>query len=449
MTKKSYGDFVVMKFGGTSVGTPDRIREVAALILRTPEPKIVVLSAMSGVTNTLVDISRLFASGNVQGALSLVDGLWEKYAAAIDALYAKEETRDNVRAFVAGRMEYIRKFREELFTDFEEKQVLALGEMISVRMMAAFLKEQGRSVTTLDALEYLSTDKYGEPNLPMTRERLLDLLAGYPEQSLFLTEGYICRNAYAEIDNLKRGGSDYTATIVGAAIDAREIQIWTDIDGLHNNDPRIVDGTSPVRNLHFSEAAELAYFGAKILHPSCILPAQMANIPIRLLNTFDPEAPGTLISNRTEEGRLKAVAIKDGITVLRINSNRRFIARAFLRRVFEAFEKLQTPVDIVSTSEVAVSVGIDSTRRLEELLIELRNYGEVMTDKEMSIICIAGDLNWKNAGFEAAVLGALDDIPIRMISYGGSNHNVSVVIRTEDKTEALRRLSQHLFRDHD
>lgn len=444
MNKKTYSDYVVMKFGGTSVGSPERIKEVAGLISGS-EPKIVVLSAMSGVTNTLVEISRLYAEGNARGALALVAGLEEKYYKAIDELYSKEATKEGLKDFVLHRMNFIRKFQEELFTDFEEKQVLSLGEIISVRMMAAYLNESGKSVTALPALDFVVTDKYGEPNLKIIRERLSDLLATYPDQTLFLTEGYICKNAYAEIDNLKRGGSDYTATIIGACIDAKEIQIWTDIDGLHNNDPRVVEHTSPVRELHFSEAAELAYFGAKILHPSCILPAQMANIPIRLLNTFEPSAPGTLISNRIDEGWLKAVAIKDGITVLRINSNRRFTARAFLRRVFEAFEKFQTPIDIVSTSEVAVSVGIDSTHRLEELLIELRNYGEVSPDNDMSVICIAGDLNWKNAGFEGAILQALEDIPIRMISYGGSNHNVSVVIRTEDKVRALRLLSKHLF----
>lgn len=444
MKKKSYSEYVVMKFGGTSVGSPERIREVAQLISDT-QPKVVVLSAMSGVTNTLVAISSLFSEGNTQGALALVGELEAKYDQAIDELYNKDNSKESVRAFVKKKMDFIRSFSEELFTDFEEKQVLALGEMISVRMMATHLHEEGRSVTAIPALDFMVTDKYGEPNLPIIREKLQDILAGYPDQTLFLTEGYICKNAYAEIDNLKRGGSDYTATIIGAAMDAKEVQIWTDIDGLHNNDPRVVEHTSPVRALHFSEAAELAYFGAKILHPSCILPAQMANIPIRLLNTFEPSAPGTLISNRIDEGTLKAVAIKDGITVLRINSNRRFIARAFLRRVFEAFEKFQIPIDIVSTSEVAVSVGIDDTRRLEELLIDLRDYGEVLPDYDMSIICIAGDLNWKNVGFEGTIIRALEDIPIRMISYGGSNHNVSVVIRTEDKNEALRLLSKHLF----
>ena len=445
MVNKSYNDFVVMKFGGTSVGSPSRIREVAGLISSGPEPKVVVLSAMSGVTNTLVEISRHYAEGNVQGALTLVTELQNKYDQSIGELYQKESTKEDLRGFVERRMDFIRSFKEELFTDFEEKQVLALGEIISVRMMAAHLRERGITATPLNALDFMVTDKYGEPNLPVIREKLSEVLASYPDQTLFLTEGYICKNAYAEIDNLKRGGSDYTATIIGACMDAKEIQIWTDIDGLHNNDPRVVDNTAPVRELHFNEAAELAYFGAKILHPSCILPAQMANIPIKLLNTFEPTAPGTLISNRTEEGALKAVAIKDGITVLRIVSNRRFIARAFLRRVFEAFEKFQTPIDIVTTSEVAVSVGIDSTRRLEELLMDLKSYGDVLADRDMSIICIAGDLNWKNAGFEGEIIQALEDIPIRMISYGGSNNNVSVVIRTSDKVEALRRLSKHLF----
>lgn len=443
--RRHYSDFDIYKFGGTSVGSPERIQQVGELI-STPSPKIVVLSAMSGVTNTLAEISRHYREGNTQGALNEIDTLQDKYLKAVQELYRNVSSIELATDFINHRMKYLRAFQEELFTDFEEKQVLALGEIISVRMMAIYLKECHQSVTTLPALDFMQTDKHGEPHLQSISTKLQELLAQYPEQNLFLTEGYICRNAYSEIDNLKRGGSDYTATIIGAAIDAREIQIWTDIDGLHNNDPRVVESTTPVRELHFNEAAELAYFGAKILHPSCILPAQMANIPVRLLYTMDPSAPGTLISNRLNEGVLKAVAIKDGITALRIISNRQMIATGFLRRVFEVFERHQTAIDIVTTSEVAVSVGIDSLLHIEELLAELKCFATVSIDKEMSIICIAGDLNWKNVGFEADIINALEDLPIRMISYGGSNNNVSVLLRTSDRTEALKRLHLSLFR---
>lgn len=444
MEKRSYSEYYVMKFGGSSVGTPERIIQVAKLI-GTKDPKVVVLSAMGGVTNMLVEISGHYRMGNVQGALMLIDQLAQKYAETIDGLYKAKESKSDAEAFVLEKMDFLRTFQDEAFTDFEEKQVLAIGEMISIHMMWLYLRETGRSAAKIPALDYMCTDKYGEPDLTQIGSKLRDLLARHPEHTLFLTEGYICRNAYAEVDNLKRGGSDYTASLVGAVLDAREIQIWTDIDGLHNNDPRIVNHTEPVHKLHFSEAAELAYFGAKILHPSCILPAQMANIPVRILNTMDPSAEGTLISNRIDEGDIKAVAVKDGITALRVISNRRLVPLGFLRKVFETFERHQTPIDVVATSEVAVSLGIDSTRRLEELLAELRKFSTVSVDEEMSIICIAGDLNWKNTDKEGDIVKALEGIPIRMITYGGSNHNVSVLIRTQDKEQALLRLNDRLF----
>lgn len=444
MEKRSYSEYYVMKFGGSSVGSPERIIQVGKLI-STKDPKVVVLSAMGGVTNILVQISQHYRSGNVQGALLLIDQLAQKYAEVIQGLYSDKAVQSDAEQYVDEKMAFLRSFQKETFTDFEEKQVLAIGEMISVHMMWLHLRENGRSSTKIPALEYMRTDQYGEPDLPVISDKLHELLAQYPEQTLFITEGYICRNAYAEVDNLKRGGSDYTASIVGAVIDAREIQIWTDIDGLHNNDPRVVNHTEPVHKLHFSEAAELAYFGAKILHPSCIHPAQMANIPVRILNTMEPSAEGTLISNRIDEGEIKAVAVKDGITALRIISTRRLVPHGFLRKVFETFERHQTSIDIVTTSEVAVSLGIDSTRRLEELLAELRKFSTVSVDEDMSIICIAGDLNWKNTSKEGDIVKALEDIPIRMITYGGSNHNVSVLIRTQDKEQALTLLNERLF----
>lgn len=426
------------------MGSAKHIREVGKLI-STPQPKIVVLSAMSGITNTLVEISDLFRKTNIQGALELIDKLTEKYHSTIADLYSNPEIVEQALAFVERKMNFLRGFQKELFTDFEEKQVLAQGEIVSTMMMMLHLRDIGVHATIIPALGYMCTDKYGEPAMGRIQSDLVELLSQYPEETLFITEGYICQNAYAEVDNLKRGGSDYTASIVGAVLDAQEIQIWTDIDGLHNNDPRVVAKTKAVRSLHFDEAAELAYFGAKILHPTCIHPAKMANIPVKLLNTMEPTAPGTLISNRITEGMIKAIAAKDNITAIRIISTRMLLAHGFLRRVFEVFERYQTPIDMVTTSEVAVSVTIDNTSRLEEILAELKRFSTVSLDEDMTIICIAGDLNWKNVGFEAAVIEAMGDIPVRMISYGGSNHNVSVLVRTTDKKEALNQLNNHLF----
>ncbi|MDO5036537.1 MAG: aspartate kinase [Porphyromonas sp.] len=447
MNNKANSHMVVMKFGGTSVGSPERIKSVARLLLQEKAPKIVVLSAMSGVTNTLVDISRLYATKNTQGALDKIDDLEQKYLDTIQELYHEERYREETREFVLSKMRFLREFRQELFTDFEEKQVLAQGETISVRMMMKHLQEEGHKVGYLPALDFMVVDIHHEPDLDKISTQLHKILEqrASEQYEIYLTEGYICRNAYAEIDNLKRGGSDYTASLIGAAIDAREIQIWTDIDGLHNNDPRVVEQTKPVSRLHYNEASELAYFGAKILHPACIHPAKMANVPVRLLNSQDPSAQGTLISNRMTEGAMKAIAAKDGLTAIRILSTRMLLSYSFFSKVFEVFEEYKTPIDLVTTSEVAVSVVIDNTSRLEEILSELRKIGDVAQDNEMTIICVAGDLNWRNMNFESAILTALDEIPVRMISYGGSNYNVSVVVRTEDKADALKRLNQHLF----
>ena len=297
----------------------------------------------------------------------------------------------------------------------------------------------------LPALEFMRTDKNGEPDPVYIKDKLQIQLEQHPEAEIFITQGFICRNAYGEIDNLQRGGSDYTASLIGAAVDASEIEIWTDIDGMHNNDPRIVENTTPVRQLHFEEAAELAYFGAKILHPTCIQPAKYANIPVRLLNTMDPKAPGTLISNDTEKGKIKAVAAKDDITVIKIKSSRMLLAHGFLRKVFEIFESYQTSIDMICTSEVGVSVSIDNTKHINEILDDLKKYGTVTVDKDMCIVCVVGDLEWDNIGFEAKTVDAMRNIPVRMISYGGSNYNISFLIREDDKKEALQSLSKALF----
>lgn len=434
----------VLKFGGTSVGNAQRMKEVANLICNG-ERNLVVLSAMAGTTNTLVEISDYFYKKNPNGANETINKLENKYRKEIDELFTTEEYKQKTLQAVKAIFDHIRSFSKDLFTLFEEKIVLAQGELISTVMMNNYLNEIGVRSVLLPALEFMRTDKNAEPDLQFTKEHLNKMLEPYRDVNLFITQGYICRNAYGETDNLQRGGSDYTASLIGAAINADEIQIWTDIDGMHNNDPRFVQKTTPVRQLHFEEAAELAYFGAKILHPTCIQPAKLGNIPVRLLNTLEPSAPGTLISNNTEADKIKAVAAKDGITAIKIKSSRMLLAHGFMRKVFEIFETYQTPVDMVTTSEVGVSVTIDNTKKLHEILDELKKLGTVTVDEDMVIICVVGDLEWENIGFESKAVSALKDIPVRMISYGGSNYNISLLIRREDKQKALQALSDNLF----
>ncbi len=434
----------VLKFGGTSVGSAQRMKDVAKLIT-DGEQKIVVLSAMSGTTNTLVEISDYLYKKNPEGANEVINKLEAKYKQHIDELFSTEEYKQKTLEFVKSVFDYIRSFTKDIFTLFEEKVILAQGEIISTNMVTNYLCEQGVKAVLIPALEFMRTDKNSEPDLNYIREKLSAQLEAHPGQEIYITQGFICRNAYGEIDNLQRGGSDYTASLIGAAINASEIQIWTDIDGMHDNDPRVVDKTSPVRQLHFEEAAELAYFGAKILHPTCVQPAKYANIPVRLLNTMEPSAPGTLISNETEKGKIKAVAAKDNITAIKIKSSRMLLAHGFLRKVFEIFESYQTPIDMVCTSEVGVSMSIDSTKHLNEIVNDLKKYGTVTVDHDMCIVCVVGDLEWENIGFEARAIQAMKDIPVRMISYGGSNYNISFLIRESDKKRALQALSDVLF----
>lgn len=434
----------VLKFGGTSVGSAQRMKEVANLIL-DGQRKIVVLSAMAGTTNTLVEISDYLYKKNPVGANEIINALERKYFATIEELYSTAEFKAQAKETIKSNFDYIRSFTKDLFTLFEEKVVLAQGELMSTAMFNLYLLEQGVKSVLVPALEYARTDKNAEPDPGYIREKLTALLAQNPDQEIYITQGYICRNAYGEIDNLQRGGSDYSASLIGAAINADEIQIWTDIDGMHNNDPRFVDNTSPIRQLHFEEAAELAYFGAKILHPTCITPAKLNNIPVRLLNTMEPSAPGTLISNETELKKIKAVAAKDGITSIKIKSGRMLMAHGFMRKVFEIFETYQTSVDMVTTSEVGVSLTIDNKRHLPEILDDLKKFGTVSVDEDMVIICVVGDLQWQNLGFEAKVVEALKAIPVRMISYGGSNYNISILVTASDKKAALQALSDNLF----
>lgn len=435
----------VMKFGGTSVGSPARMKEVTQLVIKSGEPVFVVLSAMSGTTNSLVEISDYLYKKNPEGANEVINTLEKKYMKHIDELYSTEEMKKTTRDFIVSEMNYLRSFTKELFTSFEEKSIVAQGEMMSTNMVVNYMKEIGIKAVLLNALDFMRTDKNSEPDPTYIREKLSAVMEKNEGQQVYITQGFICRNAYGEVDNLQRGGSDYTASLVGAALNAEEIQIWTDIDGMHNNDPRVVDKTAPVHQLHFEEAAELAYFGAKILHPTCVQPAKYAGIPVRLLNTMDPDAEGTTISNQTEYGKIKAVAAKDNIIAIKIKSSRMLLATGFLRKVFEIFESYQTPIDMVCTSEVGVSMSIDNSAHLGEIVDELKKYGTVTVDTNMCIICVVGDLDWSNIGFETIALDAMKNIPIRMVSYGGSNYNISFLIREEDKKRALQSLSDTLF----
>ena len=436
----------VMKFGGTSVGTPNRMKEVSKLVTASNQPVVVVLSAMSGTTNSLVEISNYLYKKNHDGAHEVINKLEEKYMQHVEELYSTDEWKNKTRQFLHEIFDYLRSFTKELFTSFEEKNIVAQGEIMSTNMVINYLKEQGVKATLLSALDFMRTDKNAEPDPRYIKEKLSEILEQNPGQQVYLTQGFICRNAYGEIDNLQRGGSDYTASLIGAAINAEEIQIWTDIDGMHNSDPRVVDSTSPVHQLHFEEAAELAYFGAKILHPTCIQPAKYAGIPVKLLNTMAPEAEGTTISNNTERGKIKAVAAKDNITAIKIKSSRMLLATGFLRKVFEIFESNQTAIDMVCTSEVGVSMSIDNDAHLNDIIDELKKYGTVTVDRDMCIICVVGDLDWSNVGFETLATEAMKNIPVRMISYGGSNYNISFLIKESDKKRALQSLSDTLFK---
>lgn len=435
----------VMKFGGTSVGSPERMMHVASLLTTNNEQVFAVLSAMSGTTNALVEISDYLYKKNPEGANEVINNLEKKYIGHVEELYSTDEYKEKTRAFLTEEFNYLRSFTKDLFTSFEEKAIVAQGEIMSTNMVTNYLKEQGYNAVLLNALDFMRTDKNAEPDPQYIKEKLSAVMEQNEGYQIYITQGFICRNAYGEIDNLQRGGSDYTASLIGAALPAEEIQIWTDIDGMHNNDPRVVDKTEAVRQLNFEEAAELAYFGAKILHPTCIQPAKYAGIPVRLKNTMDPDAEGTIVDNVIVRGKIKAVAAKDNITAIKIKSSRMLLATGFLRKVFEIFESYQTPIDMIATSEVGVSMSIDNNAHLNEIVDELKKYGTVTVDTDMCIVCVVGDLDWTNLGFETLATDAMKNIPVRMISYGGSNYNISFLIKECDKKRALQNLSDVLF----
>lgn len=434
----------VLKFGGTSVGSAERIKALTSFV-SDKEPKIVVLSAMSGTTNQLVAIGAALLANNKSLAKELANALENDYLKTAAELYSVKEYSDKAIAFIKSQFNFIRSFSDDVCTAQEEKSILAQGELLSTTLFYYYLLENKHQAVLLSALDFMRIDINEEPELNYIEEKLSAEIQKHPGVNLFITQGYICRNAFGEVDNLKRGGSDYSASLIGAAINASEIQIWTDIDGMHNNDPRIVDDTYPIAELSFDEAAELAYFGAKILHPSSVLPARLKNIPVRLLNTMQPKAKGTLISSASTGENIKAVAAKDGITAIKIKSGRMLLAYGFLRAVFEIFERYRTPIDMITTSEVAVSLTIDNTSNLKQIISELEEFGTVTTDSDQAIVCVVGDFIAEKPGYALRVFDSLKNIPLRMISYGGSKNNISVLIHSDDKSRALNALNKGLF----
>lgn len=437
---------LVVKFGGTSVGKPERMKKIANLVMGMPGKKIVVLSALSGTTNALVRMGDHLLSGQTVSAQQEIADLEKHYQQFISELFESEAYQAIGQEIVSRYFSLFRLLAAGKFDDRGYRELLAQGELVSTELFYHHCQERKINARLLPALHFMSIDENSEPELEKISERLKPILVAMGNADMLITQGYICRNHRNEIDNLKRGGSDYTASLIGAAINAEEIQIWTDIDGMHNNDPRIVKKTFPIAELTFDEASELAYFGAKILHPSTIVPAQKKNVPVRLKNTMDEKAPGTIISDKGTRGQFKAVAAKDGITAIKIKSSRMLLAYGFLRQVFEVFERYKTPIDMISTSEVAVSVTIDDSKYLPEIERELKNFGSIETDKNQSIICIVGNMLAEKEGVLSEVFQSLKSVPVRMVSYGGSHNNISVLVDTTQKEKALTLLNEGLFK---
>ena len=436
----------IIKFGSCTVTSAQGIKDVAKLVSSFKgEKNIVVLSAMQGTTETLIEIADYLYKKNPDGAKELTNTLERIYLNVAKELYSDAALQSKVSAVLTGRFDEIRALSKDIFTLFEEKKIVAQGELLLSYLFAEYLQEKSVNAKLIPALEFMRIDKNEEPDVYFIKENLAKQLEAAGDADLYITQGFICRNAYNEIDNLKQGGSDYTASLIGAAVQAEEIQIWTDMDGMYNIDPQIIDSAKPVAKLSFDEAAELSYFGNNILYPTSILPAKLSNIPVRLLNILQPQVCGTLISTDFTPKKIEAVAAKEGITAIKIKSGRMLFAHGFLRRVFEIFEGYKTSIDMITTSEVGVSVTIDNNKHLEEIVNDLKKFGTVTVQKEMVIVCVVGDLPDENVGFQAKVVDALKDIPIRMISYGGSIHNISFLIHSKDKVKALKALNEKLF----
>ncbi|MEQ1677450.1 MAG: aspartate kinase [Chitinophagaceae bacterium] len=434
-----------MKFGGTSVGKPERMHHIAGLVTKETEPTIIVLSALAGTTNALVEIGDLISKGDRNGAKQAIDKLEAHYQDFVGQLVQQPETIAKAKAIVAEHFEFLTIILRISFSEALSKDILAQGELLSTKLFCVYLEEQGLDHMLLPALEFMTIDHYDEPQIGSIKVKLTQILKQHGNRKLFVTQGYICRNARGEVDNLKRGGSDYSASLIAAAINASVCEIWTDIDGMHNNDPRMVKKTIPVEQMSFDEAAELAYFGAKILHPASIWPAQQYNIPVKLLNTMQPDAKGTTITQEAGSVGVKAVAAKDNIIAIRIKSSRMLLAYGFLRKIFEVFEKYRTPIDMITTSEVAVSLTIDNTSNLKEILKELEPFGTVEIDENQTIISVVGNQISQTDDMVKKLFGSIMNIPVRMVSYGGSPHNISLLVPAEYKTQILQQLNRGMF----
>ncbi len=435
----------VLKFGGTSVGKPERMHAVAKLVTSDHSPKIVVLSALSGTTNALAEISQSLAAVDKPAAKLQIDRLQAHYEEFYRQLVTTADARVRAKAVIEEHFEFLNIILKISYSEALNKDILAQGELLSTKLFCTYLEEIKTPAVLLPALEFMSIDENEEPEIPKIKTRLNNLIKQHKEQTLFITQGYICRNARGEVDNLKRGGSDYTASLLGAALNAEEIQIWTDIDGMHNNDPRVVKNTFPIEQLSFEEAAELAYFGAKILHPASIWPAQHFNVPVKLLNTMQPEARGTIITEAPAGDGAKAIAAKDGIIAIKIKSSRMLLAYGFLRKIFEVFEKFRTPIDMITTSEVAVSLTIDNIAQLDNILQELEPLGSIELDYDQAIVSIVGNEVAATPDILKNIFDSLNPVPLRMISYGGSRHNISILIAGAHKTQTLQLLNKGLF----
>jgi aspartate kinase len=435
----------VLKFGGTSVGQPERMCSVAGLISQQDDTVVVVLSALSGTTNALVEIGQSLMGGHKEQARQQIRKLREHYEEFCRSLVSTEDGLRQAQEILAEHFEFLEIILKISYSEALNKDILAQGELLSTQLFDVYLKEAGQPAVLLPALEFMSIDERNEPEIPKIKKKLQNLLNQHKGEKIFVTQGYICKNAKGEVDNLKRGGSDYTASLIGAALNASEVQIWTDIDGLHNNDPRVVEHTFPVEQLSFDEAAELAYFGAKILHPASIWPAQHFNIPVKLLNTMQPEARGTVITELPKGDGVKAIAAKDGITAIKIKSSRMLLAYGFLRKIFEVFEKYRTSIDMITTSEVAVSLTIDDISQLANIQNELEPFGSIEMDFDQAIISLVGNEIASTPSILRKIFDTLEPVPLRMISYGGSRHNISVLVKGNYKTQALQLLNKGVF----
>jgi len=433
----------VLKFGGTSVGSVENMSNVKKII-NDGHKKIVVLSAMSGTTNKLVAIASDIENGAPNNAINKLNTLHDTYFNTIDSLLKDIPLNLDVKNYVSGVFELLIECTNKAFSETLENKILAQGELLSTYMFNSYLRQEGVKSSLLPALGFMRIDAFKEPDLNYIKTKFESVLNQAEDSEIYITQGFICLDDTDAVSNLQRGGSDYTATIIGAAIKAEEVQIWTDIDGMHNNDPRYVENTRAISNLSFEEAAELAYFGAKILHPQTVTPVRKDSIPVRLKNTMKPDANGTLISKSTSESGIKAIAAKDNITAIKIKSARMLQAHGFLKKVFEIFETYKTSIDMITTSEVAVSLTIDDDKNLENIILELKKIALIEVDNNQSIVCLVGQ-SVVNHQDTYKLFQILQDVKIRMISYGGSNNNISLLINSKDKINTLQKLNNYIF----